>query len=58
MQFVKDLIRNLIVLLIIGLILFVLFPGPMSQIFQLYGLLFGPLAILILIVTALPRKRK
>lgn len=55
MQFVKGLVRNLLVLLVIGVVLFFMFPDMMKQVFQLYGALFGPLAIIILIVIALPR---
>lgn len=58
MQFIRDLIRNLVILAVIGIILFLMFPSTMEQIFQVYGQLFGPLAILILIVAALPRRRR
>ncbi len=57
MRFFKAFVRNLILLIIIGIVLFGLFPDQMGQIFQLYGALFGPIAILIVIVAALPRKR-
>jgi hypothetical protein len=58
MRFLKDFLRNLGLLLVIGLILYVLFPYMMRQVFQLYGALFGPVVILIIIVAALPRKRR
>ena len=58
MQFLKDFIRNLVLLLIIGLVLFIAFPGMMNQVFQLYAALLGPVVILIVIVAALPRKRR
>jgi hypothetical protein len=58
MDFLKDLLRNLALLLIIGVVLFILFPDTMKQVFQLYGALFGPLAIILLVVAALPRKRR
>jgi hypothetical protein len=35
MEFLKDFFRNLGLLLIIGLVLFVLFPDILKQIFQL-----------------------
>jgi hypothetical protein len=57
-EFLKDFLRNLGLLLIIGLVLFVLFPDMMKQIFHLYGALFGPVAIIIVIVAALPRKKR
>lgn len=57
MTFLKGLLRNLVFLIGIGIILFILFPDQMSQVFEIYGAIFGPLAILILIVAALPRKK-
>jgi hypothetical protein len=44
--------------IIIGIVLFILFPDMMRQVFELYGALIGPLAIIILLVAALPRKNK
>jgi hypothetical protein len=58
MEFLKGFFRNLGLLLIIGLVLFVLFPEIMKQIFQLYGVLLGPIAIIVVIVAALPRKKQ
>jgi hypothetical protein len=58
MRFLKDFLRNLGLLLVIGLILYALFPDMMRQVFQIYGALFGPVVILIIIVAALPRKRR
>jgi len=58
MQFIKDFVRNLIVLLVIGVVLFFMFPDMMKQVFELYGLMFGPLALIILVVIALPRKKR
>lgn len=58
MQFFKDLLRNLGLLLIIVLALYVLFPGTMRQVLEVYGGLFGPLAILVFIIAALPRRRR
>jgi hypothetical protein len=58
MQFFKGLLINLGLLLVIGLVLFVLFPDPMRQIFQTYCVIFGPIVVILLIVVAaLPRKR-
>jgi len=58
MQFIKDFVRNLIILLVIGVVLFFMFPDMMKQVFELYGLMFGPLALIILVVIALPRKKR
>ena len=55
MSFLKKLGRNLLFLIILGIVLLVLFPTQMSQVFALYGAIFGPLAILLLIAAALPK---
>jgi len=56
MQFLKDLIRNLAILIVIGLVVYFMYPDIMKQVYEFFGLLFGPLAILMVIVFALPRK--
>jgi hypothetical protein len=58
MQFIKNFLRNLALLIVISLLLLVLFPDMMRQVFQLYGALFGPIAIIIIMFAALPRKRR
>ncbi len=56
MQFFKDLLRNLAILAGLGLVMLILFPDIMSQVFQLYGTLFGSLIFVVVILAALPRK--
>ncbi|MCX6615701.1 MAG: hypothetical protein NTZ98_06340, partial [Acidobacteria bacterium] len=58
MQFVTRFLFNLALLVLIGIALFILLPDVMRQVFQLYGLLFGPLALVILVVAALPRRSR
>lgn len=58
MQFLKDFLRNLLLLIVIVLILFIVFPDMMSQVFQVYGALLGPAAVLVIIVAALPRRKR
>jgi hypothetical protein len=58
MQFIKDFLRNICLVIVIGLVLFVIFPDIVGQIFQLYGALFGPATILLIVVFALPRKKR
>ena len=59
MQFIKDFVRNLIVLLVIGAVLYFMAPDMMRQVYELFGVMFGPLVLIILVVIALPRgKRK
>ncbi|MEW5868516.1 MAG: hypothetical protein AB1894_04520 [Chloroflexota bacterium] len=57
-QFIKDFIRNLVILAILGIVLFVLFPDIMRQVFELYSALLGPIAILVVVVAALPQKKR
>ena len=57
MVFLKGLLRNLALLIGLGIVLFILFPNQMSQVFEIYGAIFGPIAFLILIVAAIPRKK-
>ena len=58
MGFLKAFLRNLLMLVVLGVVLYVMFPEMVGSMFQLYGMLFGPAAILILIVGALPRRRR
>ena len=58
MDFIKAFLRNLAYLFIIGVIIYLIFPGMMKQVFQVYGALFGPIAIILVIVAALPRKSR
>lgn len=58
MQFFKIFLRNLLLLFVMGVVLFIFFPDVMNQVFQLYGALFGPLILLIIIVVALPRRSR
>jgi hypothetical protein len=57
MQFLKNLALNLLLLLVIGVALFVIFPDIMKQVLGIYGALFGPLVFLMILVVAMPRKR-
>ncbi len=57
--FVIAFIQNFGILLLMGLILFIIFPDIMSQVVQVYGLVFAPaLIVILIIVAALPRKRR
>jgi asparagine N-glycosylation enzyme membrane subunit Stt3 len=55
----KDFLRNLGILIIIGVVFFVLFPEIMRGILGLYdGLGILPIFILLIIVSALPRRKR
>ena len=58
MQFLKNFLKNLGFLLVIGIVLFFVAPDMMRQVFGAFGQLFGPLAIIMIIVAALPSRRK
>ncbi len=59
MKFLSDFLRNLAILAVIGLALYVISPSIMTQVFNLFGTLFGPLIVILLIAAAaLPRKRR
>jgi cbb3-type cytochrome oxidase subunit 3 len=58
MKFLKAFLKNLVFLLLLGVILWILFPDQMSEVFNLYGTLFGPVAILLVVAFAFPRKRR
>jgi len=58
MKFLKNFLRNLVLLIVIGLGLFLVFPNMMNQVFQLFGMLLGPFALIIIVVAALPNKRR
>ena len=57
MRFLKDFIINLFWLFVIGLLLILVFPDLIRQVYSALGNLFGPLAILIIIVAAIPRRK-
>jgi len=57
MEYWKKTLKNLGLLIIIGVVLLLIFPTQMSEAFNLLGALFGPIIILILIAAALPNKK-
>lgn len=57
-KFFRAFLRNLGLLVVLGGGLFILYPDVARQVFELYGALFGPIAILFVVVAALPRKRR
>jgi hypothetical protein len=59
MSYLGNLLKNLGLLIVIGIVLLMLFPDMIRQVFGLYGQLFGPVLLgLIILVIALPRKRR
>jgi hypothetical protein len=58
MDFLKNLLKNLVFLIGLGILLLFLFPTQMKQVYEMLGALFGPLVILMIVAAALPRRRK
>lgn len=58
MTFIQEFLRNLALLFVIFLGVYILAPDIVGQVVNLFGMLFGPLAILLIVVAALPRKRR
>jgi hypothetical protein len=58
-QFIKNFLLNLVILVVFGLAIYLISPSTiMSPVFSLYWWLFGPIAIGLLVFFALPRKRR
>lgn len=57
MKSLKAFARNIVLLIALGMVLYFLFPDMMRRVFELYGALFGPIMILVIVMAALPRKR-
>lgn len=57
MRFIKKLLLNLVLLVGMGILLFNLYPDTMKHVYSLYGQLLGPLAVVMLVVRALPDQR-
>ena len=58
MDFIKRFFINLVLVLVLLIILFIISPNIMGQVFQIYGTLFGPIIILILIAITWPRNQR
>ena len=58
MQFLINFLRNLLLLLVLCAVLYLFFPDLLGQVFNMFGQLFGPLAILLIIVAALPGRKR
>jgi len=56
MQFLKDLLRNLAILIVIGLVAYFMYPDMIKQVCEIFGLLFGPFLILMVLFTLYPKK--
>ena len=57
MGFLKGLFRNLTILIGIGLVGYFIYPDMINLMYDSFGLLFGPLAILMVIAFTISRRR-
>lgn len=58
MTFLIDFMINLAFLVGLGVVLFLVAPDMMKQVYDAFGLILGPIAILFVIVKALPQKNR
>ncbi|HBO33526.1 MAG TPA: hypothetical protein DD636_02095 [Anaerolineaceae bacterium] len=58
MEFFKNFLKNLGLLVVLGVVLLLVAPDMMRQVYDAFGQLFGPLVIVMIIVAALPRRKR
>lgn len=58
MKFLKDYLRNLALLAFVLVVLLLVSPSMVSQAYNALGMILGPILILVILVAALPRKRR
>ncbi len=54
MQFIKALIRNLLIVAAIGFVIYLVEPVVIQQVFSLYGTILTPILIAAILLLALP----
>ena len=58
MKFAINLLRNLAIVVVLAVILYIVKPEIMAQVFLEYWMYFTPLLLLLVVFLAFPRKRK
>jgi len=58
MAFLKGFLRNLVFLAVLGLIIYLIEPEMVKGAFEAYWMILGPIGILLIIVAAIPKKRR
>lgn len=58
MQFLKDLLLNIAIYAIVMLVLYLVFPDLISQVYDFLWMMFGPLIFLLLVPAVLPAIRR
>ena len=57
MDFLKRFLKNLALILGLGLIIYLMYPDVVKQVLEAYWLILGPIAILFVIGAALPKRQ-
>lgn len=57
MDFLKGFLRNIALIIGLGIIIYLIEPEMVRQVIEVYRLILGPIAFLFVIIAALPRKR-
>jgi hypothetical protein len=58
MDFLKGFLRNLALLAVLGFIIYLIEPDMVRQVTEAYWMILGPVGIILVIVAAIPQKRK
>lgn len=58
MRFIISLLRNLAIVVVLAVVLYVIQPEIMAKVFLEYWLYFTPLMLLLVVLLAFPRKKK
>ena len=58
MAFLKGFLRNLVFLAGLGLVIYLIEPEMVKGAFEAYWMILGPIGILLILIMALPQKRR
>jgi hypothetical protein len=58
LKFVINLLRNLAIVVVLAVIIYIIRPEIMAKVFLEYWLYFTPLLLLLVVLLAFPRKKK
>ncbi|QRN82838.1 hypothetical protein JR338_10500 [Chloroflexota bacterium] len=57
MDFLKGFLKNLLLIFVLFLVVYFMYPEVVKQMLEAYWLILGPMALIFVIVAALPKKR-
>ena len=58
MTFLKNFLRNLILIAVLGLVIYLVAPDMVIGVAEAYWTILGPIGLLLIVVFAIPNKRK